>query len=483
MNWLKNFWKKLKGLFKKRPPTTEKIISELESIVKKEIDVEKTYIKILESSDDREKDRLLEIIAEQEVAKKILKINEYQSFAKKRGWKNFYELHELRAELQKLEEQKAKLHLVELNIQPVINPNTSSFDSRIDKLFSLLSKNKKDDKVRLSNFYILAFDKDFKQLEKLISDKSTLRRHYNRESEKRKQREIYERDIKKELDYIDSLIEQDKLKEAKSLLLTKSINPDYKKGVERLSKATAKLKEKELKVIRLRQEELLRQQQEEAERIRIEQDRILEQQRIAREQIETRRKNEDAEKLEKESKLKALLTKKINWRDFQRVLQKNEITAFYHFTDYHNLKSIKENNGLYSWHYADSNGIIINYPGGDTQSRGLDKSYGLQDYVRVSFCTDHPMQFRLKQSGRNLVLLVVDIEVAYYENTIFCDMNATDKNHKKGTEIKDLERIKFLATKRNYVRKEDSDFKYHQAEVLIKTWIPLQHIKNISNFI
>jgi len=176
------------------------------------------------------------------------------------------------------------------------------------------------------------------------------------------------------------------------------------------------------------------------------------------------------------------LSKKANWRDFQRVLQENGITAFYHFTDFQNLKSIKENNGLFSWHYADSNGIVINFPGGDTLSRDLDKRYGMQDFVRVSFCTDHPMQYRLEQRGRNLALLKVDIEVAYYENTIFCNINATDSSHKKGNHLEDLERIRFLATKRNFVSKEDPDFKHHQAEVLVKTWIPLEHITNINKY-
>ena len=102
--------------------------------------------------------------------------------------------------------------------------------------------------------------------------------------------------------------------------------------------------------------------------------------------------------------------------------------------------------------------------------------------IRVSFCTDHPMQFRLEQRGRNLVLLKIDVEVAYFENTIFCNINATDSNHKKGQNIEDLERIRFSATKRTFVSREDPDFKHHQAEVLVKTWIPLEHITNINAF-
>ena len=92
------------------------------------------------------------------------------------------------------------------------------------------------------------------------------------------------------------------------------------------------------------------------------------------------------------------------------------------------------------------------------------------------------MKYRLKQRERKLALLEVDIEVSYYENTIFCNINATDSSHSKGTELNDLERIRFSATKRRFVSRDDPDFKPHQAEVLVKTWIPLEHITNINNF-
>lgn len=487
MKIFKTIWKKIKGLFIKRPPSTEQIISEEKSVLATAVKVEDIYTKIEKSRDDKEKEILIKQIARQEVAKEIIAFVENETVLtveKKRSSKKLYELHELRTELQKLEEQKAILLLAGSKIHQISYPDTSSFDSRIDKLFSLVSKNKVNDKIVLSAFTVSAFDKDFKQLERLISEKSALKRHKTREQDKRKKREIYESNIKKELNNLDSLIGQNKLEDSKLLInrLTKSIKPDYKKGIERLSKATTKLKEKELDIFKKRQAELLRQQQQQAERIRVEQEEKLEQQRIAKEQAEAIRKKEEAEKAKKENKLKALLTKKFNWREIQRVLQENGITTFYHFTDFHNLKSIKGNNGLYSWYYADTNGIVITFPGGDTLSRDLDRRYGLQDYVRVSFCPDHPMQYRLKLEGRNLALLEVDVEIAYYENTIFCNMNATDSSHMKGSELKDLERIKFSATKKSYLRKDDPDFKHHQAEVLVKTWIPLEHITNINKF-
>jgi len=486
MNFLKTIWKTLKGLFTKSPISTEKIVSEEEAVLIENGEKGDILTENHETNDNNEKQTIIKQIERQEGVNEILEDAENtKTTGKRKNQKKLYEPHELTAELQRLEEQKATLDLAESKIHIVNYPDTSSFDSRIEKLFSLLIKSKVDNKIELSDYTVPGFDEDFTQLETLLSDKSTIIKHINREKEKKKQRLIYENNIKKELNILDTLISQNKLDDAKLLIsrLSKSIQPDYIKGINQLSNATKNLKEKELEIFRKRQTELLRQHQQETERIRIEQERILNQQKIAREKAEAKKKFEEDKKLEKKKKLSALLNKKFNWREFQRVLQENGITSFYHFTDYQNLKSIKDNEGLYSWYYADSNGIIINFPGGDTLSRDLDKRYGLQDYVRVSFCSDHPMQYRLKQRGRNLVLLKVDIEVAYYQNTIFCNINATDSNHMKGTELKDLERIKFLATKRTFVRKEDLDFKYHQAELLIKTWIPIEHLENINNFV
>jgi hypothetical protein len=363
-------------------------------------------------------------------------------------------------------------------------PDTSSIERRVDSLTTLLDKNKSDDKIELSKISISAFDKSFQQLEKLLSDKSTLRRHATRENIKQKQEEIYKNQIKQKLSNLETFINQNKFAEAKTLinLLSNSIKPNLQKELARLTKAKEKYKEKELYNFKRQEEELLKRQAEQAKILKEQEEKRFAELKLKREQEAIQKKAEEEKLNAKANRLKALLTKRSNWRDFQRVLQENGITTFYHFTDFQNLKSIKEQNGLYSWHYADSNGIVINFPGGDTLSRDLDKRYGLQDFVRVSFCNDHPMQYRLEQRGRNLALLKVDIEVAYYENTIFCNINATDSSHQKGNHLEDLERIRFSATKRNFVSREDPDFKQHQAEVLVKTWIPLEHITNINAF-
>ena len=164
------------------------------------------------------------------------------------------------------------------------------------------------------------------------------------------------------------------------------------------------------------------------------------------------------------------------------MLKDNNINSFYHFTDRKNIASIKELGGLYSWKYLENKGIKINNPGGGDVSRALDRRYGLQDYVRLSFCPDHPMAYKLIQSGVDVVVLKISIEVATFKTTLFSDMNATDNSHSHGPNLKDLKKVNFSATQRRFVSKEDPLFKALQAEVMVKTFIPINLITNISEF-
>jgi tetratricopeptide (TPR) repeat protein len=188
-------------------------------------------------------------------------------------------------------------------------------------------------------------------------------------------------------------------------------------------------------------------------------------------------------KIAQKAALDALITtQKPNWQAFQNVLQANNITTLYHFTDRQNIAKIKTQGGLFSWHYLETNGITIPNTGGSDWSRKLDTQHGLEDFVRLSFCSDHPMQFRLKEDGYDLVVLKIKTEVVYLQNTCFSDMNATDASHTHGSNLSDLERVNFAATKMTYLTKEDPNFKFSQAEVMVKTWIPIEYITNIHHF-
>ena len=177
----------------------------------------------------------------------------------------------------------------------------------------------------------------------------------------------------------------------------------------------------------------------------------------------------------------AIKTKKRDAEPIARKLSDNGIRYFYHFTDRRNLDSIKKHRGLYSWKYCDSHGITIPYPGGNSDSRRNDMRHNLQDYVRLSFCEDHPMSWRLQQSGYDLVLLKIKSDVALAEDTLFSDINAASAAHHHGGGLADFNLVDLPATQARRVRGDSPIFHKHQAEVLVKTFLPIEYIVNIDN--
>ena len=115
------------------------------------------------------------------------------------------------------------------------------------------------------------------------------------------------------------------------------------------------------------------------------------------------------------------MERRSNWADFKAILEKYNITKLYHFTDRANLGSIIEHGGLFSWKDCEQKEIRISKPGGSDLSRKLDSREGLQNYVRVSFTTQHPMMYIAMQEDRisNPVILEIDPEVIYWQNTIY----------------------------------------------------------------
>lgn len=177
----------------------------------------------------------------------------------------------------------------------------------------------------------------------------------------------------------------------------------------------------------------------------------------------------------------ALSIKKSFASHIKQALAQNNITCLYHFTDRANLESIIKNGGLYSWKYLEEHDISIPKQGGNLDSKANDQKFGLEDYVRLSFCDDHPMMWRLKCAGYNLVLLKIKVDVAWAKDTLFSDINATAHNHRHGDDIETFNSIDFNAVKQHYLNKSSAMFGPHQAEVMVKTCIPLEYILNIDN--
>lgn len=143
------------------------------------------------------------------------------------------------------------------------------------------------------------------------------------------------------------------------------------------------------------------------------------------------------------------MEKKNNWQEYKAVLDQYGIKKLYHFTDRDNLESIIKNGGLYSWGDCEDKGITIAKPGGGLLSRDLDRRDNLQHYVRVSFTTQHPMMFVGMQDGRlsNPVILEIDPEVIYWNDSKYADMNATRTGVHKGGTIDDFKSIHFQSVK------------------------------------
>mgnify|MGYP000313876384 CR=1 FL=1 len=81
------------------------------------------------------------------------------------------------------------------------------------------------------------------------------------------------------------------------------------------------------------------------------------------------------------------MSKRNNWEEFKKLLEQNNITKLYHFTDRDNLENIIKNGGLYSWKDCEDRGINIPKPGGGgpgSLSWSLDKRYRVfYQYLRL----------------------------------------------------------------------------------------------------
>lgn len=176
---------------------------------------------------------------------------------------------------------------------------------------------------------------------------------------------------------------------------------------------------------------------------------------------------------------------KNNYDEFKKLIEQHHITTLYHFTDRENLESIIKNGGLYSWADCEQKGISRSKPGGSMGSRDLDRRDNLQNFVRVSFVREHPMMYVAMNEGRisNPVVLEIDPEVIYWQDSLYADRNATKNGALVGSSIDDFSQLHFNSFKaKKHFDLDADEQKFYQAEVLVKNHIPLQFIKNIGNF-
>lgn len=142
----------------------------------------------------------------------------------------------------------------------------------------------------------------------------------------------------------------------------------------------------------------------------------------------------------------------------------------YHFTDASNLESIRKN-GLMSASTLSGKAIKATMNSNEA-SRALDAKAGLENYVRLSFCSQNPMQFVAQKEGRiaSAVTLRIKLEVVSRPGVLFSDCNATRREAQVG-KSPDIVRFDVVQAK-SYFDVPELLRKHFLAEVLVPSPIP-----------
>ena len=101
----------------------------------------------------------------------------------------------------------------------------------------------------------------------------------------------------------------------------------------------------------------------------------------------------------------------------------------------------------------------------------MDASAGLENYVRLSFCSHNPMLYVAVEEKRitKPVILEVSLEVVSRPGVLFSDCNAT----RKGSIISTSPKIvRFDIVGKPYFEIDDSLKPFYQAEVLVPSPLP-----------
>lgn len=106
------------------------------------------------------------------------------------------------------------------------------------------------------------------------------------------------------------------------------------------------------------------------------------------------------------------------------------IKNLYHFTDRRSLPSIKRLGGLLSLAHLKAGGHVIAAPGGNDWSHEADERIGLDRYVHLCFCNQHPMEYAARQDLRinASVFLEIDSAVLKVSGVLF----SSDVSNKAG---------------------------------------------------
>ena len=372
------------------------------------------------------------------------------------------ELHELEAELNNLNKKYFSLEVKQRRIQP-LKPLLSDFISeQVVRLNQILNNNTDKGKIQLSKISISGFDKSYNELEKLLSENSTLITYQKREAEKKNQEELYRKQLKSRLGELESLIGQNKLQEAKTKIssLEKSLSQSsFEKEKERLQKAKSKLRQKELANLQKVQDELLKRQKEEAEKLRLIEIEKQKQEEIARQYDFITDETKD------------------------NVLNDYHIQYLFHMTEISNLSNIFEH-GLLSHNEAHSKGLNqVDIALQDVNQRRASKRpiYGisLHDFVPMYFNPKNPMLYKRSEKQNQIVILAIDRRAIYQDKSMFTDGNAASGPTNFYNELKNLEKLNWACIRDDYWSGYHDGKRVKCAETLTYPKVTLKHIQKI----
>ncbi|WP_438455818.1 DarT ssDNA thymidine ADP-ribosyltransferase family protein [Vreelandella venusta] len=161
---------------------------------------------------------------------------------------------------------------------------------------------------------------------------------------------------------------------------------------------------------------------------------------------------------------------------------KFKIGSFYHFTDVSNVEMIKAQGGLLSLAELNRRGIKDFKPGGNQWSHEADQRVGVDNYVHLSFVSQHPMEYVARRDERinETAWIKINPAIVYEHGVLFVN----DVSNKAGVtpfgfvEVEDKIDLEVLYGGLNWRVQEIMDRRKIalKSEILIPNFIPLDKI-------
>lgn len=143
-------------------------------------------------------------------------------------------------------------------------------------------------------------------------------------------------------------------------------------------------------------------------------------------------------------------------------LADNKIKYFYHFTSIENIESIKVYGGLLSYRVLKNNGIDVPILASNCVSSIKEAEDDVTNYVHLCTNDDCKMLQECLLAGHKMVKLIIKVDVALWENTLFFNMQPNGSYS--------IDKIPNVQNNRAEL-----------TDILVKESIPIEYIQNIDD--